>query len=107
MKFFAEETCAFTLFVSHYPSIFKEYENHRACSNHHMSFIANACQSKEEDNINENHKESIIFLYKVVEGIAEKSYGLNVARLAGIDGAIIQKAFQKSEQFSGNIKTLK
>ena len=102
LKYFADECGSFTLFVSHYPSIFKEYENHPVCSNNHMSFIAHASNHKEE-----HHKESIVFLYKVVKGIAGSSYGLNVARLAGIDDVVIGSASHKSKDFADNVKAIK
>ena len=35
--------------------------------------------------------EEIAFLYKIVEGSADKSYGLHVARLAGIPKQIIKR----------------
>lgn len=36
--------------------------------------------------------ENIIFLRKVVEGSADKSYGIQVAQLAGLPGVVIQRA---------------
>ena len=38
--------------------------------------------------------EEIIFLRKIVSGKADKSYGVNVARLAGLPPAIIARAYQ-------------
>lgn len=38
--------------------------------------------------------EDIIFLHKIVEGSADKSYGIHVARLAGVPGDVIQRAAQ-------------
>jgi DNA mismatch repair protein MutS len=37
-------------------------------------------------------KEEITFLHKIVEGAADKSYGIHVARLAGVPGGVIQRA---------------
>jgi len=37
-------------------------------------------------------KDEVIFLRKVVEGGTDKSYGIHVARLAGIPGSIIERA---------------
>ena len=105
LKYFSDECGSLTLFVSHYPSIFKEYENHSTCSNYHMSFIAHACDQEEQ--VEEHHKKSIVFLYKVVEGIAGGSYGLNVARLAGIDCAVIGNASRNSKRFADNVKAIK
>jgi DNA mismatch repair protein MutS len=38
------------------------------------------------------HKDEIIFLHKVVPGGASRSYGIQVARLAGLDRAVIARA---------------
>lgn len=37
-------------------------------------------------------QKEIIFLHEVVEGIADRSYGIHVARLAGLPPAVIQRA---------------
>jgi len=39
-------------------------------------------------------KDQIVFLHKIVEGAADKSYGIQVARLAGVPEPIIQRARQ-------------
>ena len=44
----------------------------------------------------EDQSESLTFLYQLVEGVAGRSYGLNVARLAGIPDDIIHLAAAKS-----------
>ncbi len=56
-------------------------------------------------------KSDIIFLHSVVEGSADRSYGIHVAKLAGIPAAVIDRAgqvlerLQKSEQ-SGTLSKL-
>ena len=42
--------------------------------------------------------EKIVFLYQLEQGQAGKSYGLNVAALAGLDSAILKLAAQKSRE---------
>lgn len=39
----------------------------------------------------------ITFLYKLRRGIAPASFGLNVARMAGIDSAILREAARQSK----------
>jgi DNA mismatch repair protein MutS len=41
------------------------------------------------------HHEKLIFLYTVQEGPASKSYGIQVAELAGMPEAIIEEAKRK------------
>ena len=40
----------------------------------------------------------VIFYYKMKQGICPKSYGMNVAKMAGIDEKLIKKAEKISEQ---------
>ena len=41
----------------------------------------------------------ITFLYSLGEGTCPKSFGINVARLAGLPGAVLQKAKRISSNF--------
>ena len=62
------------LFVTHYPLLAQfgeKYPDHVV--NAHMKF--------EEA---QDGSENITFLYQIGEGVAHRSYGLNVARLAGV-----------------------
>lgn len=112
----AHATCAYlvrhvgclTLFVTHYPSIAELAETEDAdrdsssmntdetslaaspVANFHMSFIETA-KPTDVDAVT-----SVTFLYKLVEGAAARSYGLNVARLASIPEHLIQVAAEKS-----------
>lgn len=40
----------------------------------------------------------VTFLYNVVPGVSEKSYGINVAALAGISKEILTEAQKKSKE---------
>ncbi|KAI8369324.1 muts domain V-domain-containing protein [Radiomyces spectabilis] len=78
-----------TLFVTHYPALAElAYQFPESTKNGYMSFL----EDKEGDIPN------IVFLYKLVEGIATKSYGLNVARLADLPRQVLKTAKQKSEE---------
>ena len=46
---------------------------------------------------------SVAFLYHVVNGAAARSYGLNVARLAGIPNEILNLAAKKSHELENQI----
>jgi DNA mismatch repair protein MutS len=43
-------------------------------------------------------KEDIVFLHKIAPGSADKSYGIHVARLAGIPGDVLERASQVLQQ---------
>ncbi|MCJ2062842.1 DNA mismatch repair protein MutS [Methylobacterium sp. J-088] len=38
------------------------------------------------------HRDGVVFLHEVVAGVAERSYGLQVARLAGLPGSVVARA---------------
>ncbi|KAJ8127760.1 hypothetical protein O1611_g5873 [Lasiodiplodia mahajangana] len=48
--------------------------------------------------------EEITFLYEVGEGVAHRSYGLNVARLARIPRRVLDVAAKKSRELEDEIK---
>lgn len=43
----------------------------------------------------------VTFLYQITRGIAARSYGLNVAKLADVPGEILTKAASKSKELEG------
>ena len=77
-----------TLFATHYHELtsLKEDLNHLSC--HKMSI-------KEWNN-------SIIFMHKIIEGEADKSYGIHVAQLAGLPFEVIKKATQFLSKLENN-----
>lgn len=87
-----------TLFITHYPSlhVLEELEGVR---NFHMAFI-----EKTNSEGNKNEWPEVIFLYKLVSGVVSNLYGLNVAKLAGIDQKIIENAFRVSELMKSEIE---
>lgn len=89
----AENLRAFTLFATHYFELTQLPDALPGVANVHL----NATE----------HKDSIVFLHKVQEGPASKSYGIQVARLAGIPATVLQRAqVQLKNLESGNAHTL-
>lgn len=80
-KHLAEKVRAFTLFATHYFEITTLPETVPGITNVHL----NATE----------HKDNIVFLHKVQEGPASKSYGLQVAKLAGIPAEVLVEAQQQ------------
>ncbi|HWV16100.1 MAG TPA: DNA mismatch repair protein MutS [Cellvibrio sp.] len=74
----AEQVKAFTLFATHYFEITSLPTSIPGIANLHL----NATE----------HNDNIVFLHKVQEGPASKSYGLQVAKLAGIPAAVLAQA---------------
>ncbi|KAG0138454.1 muts domain V-domain-containing protein [Tuber indicum] len=82
------------LFVTHYPLLAQFGERYpENAMNAHMKF--------EEAN---DGTENITFLYQIGEGVAHRSYGLNVARLAGLPQRCIEVAGVKSSQLEKELK---
>ena len=74
----AQQSRAFTLFATHYFELTSLPEALPACANVHLDAT--------------EHGETLIFLHTVKAGPANQSYGLQVARLAGVPGAVVAQA---------------
>lgn len=103
LEYFIREVKSFTLFVTHYlllSELERLYPEH--VFNCHMAFLLN-----EPDIANADYRdvqpEFITFLYQLTEGAAERSYGLNVARLADIPDAILHKAARKARELENMV----
>ncbi|KAF5208817.1 MutS domain V family protein [Clavispora lusitaniae] len=81
-----------TLFITHFPSLSTLETEFNDVKNFHMAFV-----EKKRNEGKESEWPEVIFLYKLVSGVVSNSYGLNVAKLAGIDDSIIQSAYNVSE----------
>ncbi len=75
-----DRTRAFTLFATHYFELTEFPATHHAAVNMHVS----ATESGRD----------IVFLHEMQPGPASKSYGIQVARLAGMPAAVVQHARQ-------------
>ena len=87
-----------TLFSTHYHSILDEARGWQGVQLGHMECLV------ENDN---TENESIVFLYKLAAGSCPKSYGFNVAKLAGIHPDIISLAKRKAEEMNRSTERLK
>lgn len=91
LDYVVRETKALTLFITHYQALSRMAELYKAreLRNVHMRFT--------EETAGDDHTD-ITFLYEVGEGVAHRSYGLNVARLAGLPKDVLDVAAIKSTQ---------
>ncbi|MGU9951909.1 MAG: DNA mismatch repair protein MutS [Gammaproteobacteria bacterium WSBS_2016_MAG_OTU1] len=69
---------ALTLFATHYFELTALADEQPAACNRHLSVS--------------EHSEGIVFLHRVEDGAASRSYGLQVARLAGVPVATVERA---------------
>jgi DNA mismatch repair protein MutS len=72
------EIGAFTLFATHYFELTALADELPACANVHLDAT--------------EHGETLVFLHAVKEGPANQSYGLQVARLAGVPQPVVGEA---------------
>jgi DNA mismatch repair protein MSH3 len=86
-----------TLFITHYQSLARMAESfpaskdgRRPLKNVHMQF-------REEESEASAGASNVTFLYEVGEGVAHRSYGLNVARLAGLPTCLLEEADRRSK----------
>lgn len=98
LKYFIEsESKPLLLFITHYPSIHVlEHEYAGEVVNYHMGF--------EEIGKEDGKFPEVIFLYNLCRGVVNNSYGLNVAKLAGIPEQVITNAYKVSEELKTEIE---
>ena len=80
----AEQIRAFTLFATHYFELTSLPDSYINIANVHLDAI--------------EHENGILFLHKVKTGAANQSYGLQVAKLAGVPAVVIKNAEEKLRQ---------
>jgi DNA mismatch repair protein MutS len=77
----ALKTKAFTLFATHYFELTMLAEQISTLANVHLDAM--------------EHDDNIVFMHAVQEGAASKSFGLQVAQLAGVPKTVIKRAKQR------------
>ncbi len=90
MTYLLENTQCLGLFATHYRKLAVDIDGHRCVDCRFM-----ACQTDSDRNIT--------FLYKLQPGISPKSYGMNVALLAGIPIEVINEAELVASQFEASL----
>lgn len=106
------ETKCLSLFITHYQNLAKIADGlgEGLVKNVHMRFTAHKtnnaddAESEADDDENSIGDEEITFLYEVAEGVAHRSYGLNVARLARIPRKVLETAARKSRELEDEMK---
>ncbi|ORY49140.1 hypothetical protein BCR33DRAFT_753229 [Rhizoclosmatium globosum] len=86
------QTKCLGLFSTHYGMLTKEFEDNGLVSLKHMSFVA------------DEEKHSITFLYKLTDGACPKSFGMNVALMAGVPSSIVDTAERVASEFESKLK---
>lgn len=87
IRFLCEKKQCLSLFSTHYHMLMEDFAKDERIAMYHM-----AC------NVDPNQKD-VTFLYKFIKGTCPKSYGMNVATLAGLPKSLVNKAQQMSQNF--------
>lgn len=90
LEHFVHEVGCRGMFSTHYHRLAVDYQKDPQVSLCHM-----ACQVGQ----GVGNVEEVTFLYRLTPGACPKSYGVNVAQLAGLPDTVLQKAAAKSQEF--------
>ncbi|XP_068391686.1 DNA mismatch repair protein Msh3 isoform X2 [Eschrichtius robustus] len=102
LEHFIRDVKSLTLFVTHYPPVCElEKSYSQQVGNYHMGFLVNEDESKQDPGEEDQVPDFVTFLYQITRGVAARSYGLNVAKLADVPGEILKKAASKSKELEG------
>ncbi|KAK4648300.1 Mismatch repair protein msh3 [Podospora bellae-mahoneyi] len=100
LDYVVKEVGCLTLFITHYQNLARVAEGlgdgRVRCV--HMKFRV------ERGGDGDGQEEEVTFLYEVAEGVAHRSYGLNVGRLARLPKQVLEVAGVKSREMEEGVK---
>ena len=76
-----------TLFSTHYHMLLDEFKEHPGVQSYHMAFVTS------------DTTDQVVFLYKFIRGECPSSFGLNVAKMAGLPSWVLDRARERSQVF--------
>jgi len=97
VKHLVERNKCLTLFATHYHSLLEEFKDTYYVRLGHMECLVDEGDENHAEPINDD--KNITFLYTLGEGSCPKSFGINVARLAGLPREVLSKAREVSLSF--------
>jgi len=100
VKHLIENNKCLTLFATHYHSLLEDFKNEPNVRLGHMQCYV------EDQNENSVEERNITFLYTLGEGSCPKSFGINVARIAGLPEDVLEKARIVSSSFEAFMSSL-
>ncbi|KAG9488041.1 hypothetical protein GDO78_007702, partial [Eleutherodactylus coqui] len=105
LEYIVRDLTSLTLFVTHYPPLC-ELETYypTIVGNYHMAFFIDEEQGNEHESEVADKPEYVTFLYQITRGVAARSYGLNVAKLADVPEEVLKKAACKSKELEGLVE---
>ncbi|WVQ64535.1 uncharacterized protein L199_002702 [Kwoniella botswanensis] len=88
----ATHTLPLGFFATHYGSLTDDFTYHPNIRKMHM-------QTHVDDQL-----QQVVFLYKLIPGVAESSHGTHVAHMAGVPSQVVLRAQSVSDQFFNDFK---
>ncbi|KAI8976662.1 DNA mismatch repair protein Msh6 [Trametes punicea] len=88
----ATHTLSLSFFATHYGSLTDDFAYHPNIRNMHMETLV------------DDEKRELVFLYKLVEGVASSSFGTHVANLAGVPLPVVERAEVVSRDFAKHFR---
>ena len=85
LKYLVRQIKCLTLFSTHYHMLLDDFRGAKNVDLYHM-----ACKQ-------DKHSDRITFLYKFIKGECPASFGLNVARMAGLPDHVIEHAAMQAK----------
>ncbi|RMZ82962.1 hypothetical protein DV737_g1773, partial [Chaetothyriales sp. CBS 132003] len=107
LDYLVRHTRCLTLFITHYQALARQADTfgRGELQNVHMRFTEE--QETAAGAGGSASEEKITFLYEVAAGVAHRSYGLNVARLANVPRGVVQLAKTKSAEMETQMRAVK
>lgn len=93
IKYIAKNVKALTIFSTHYHELTDLEETIPEVKNIHVGA--------------QEHEGNLVFLHKVIDGPADKSYGIHVAKLAGLPMSVIEESQEILVELESNSKSLR
>uniref|UniRef100_A0A8H7XWG4 DNA mismatch repair protein n=1 Tax=Psilocybe cubensis TaxID=181762 RepID=A0A8H7XWG4_PSICU len=88
----ATHTLPLSFFATHYGSLTDDHAYHPNIRRMYMSTLV------------DDEKHELVFLYKLIDGVAESSFGTHVANLAGVPRPVVDRADVISKDFAKQFK---
>lgn len=98
MKYIVNTLGCRTFFATHYHVLLEEFRDVPQITFFHMGSRIDYNSGRTDD---KNGR--VIFLYKLAQGECSNSFGLNIARISGLNQQIMKVAKQKADEFEKNL----
>ena len=104
LKYLVERNKCITMFATHYHSLLEDWKDQPRVRFGHMEcLVENEGEATADVTLQDRNSKNITFLYTLGEGSCPKSFGINVARLAGLPQEVISMASEVSSLFEAQI----